>query len=65
MGRSFMFLDDNTIISEDQEYVKEFKIIEKDGVDEISKGKIIPFEGKNTEKSLIGVTKEGFVIAYS
>lgn len=56
MGRSFLFIDSDTLICEDIDYVKTYKILQQDGMLEISKGKLVNLEGKTNAKSLIGVT---------
>jgi hypothetical protein len=65
MGRSFFFIDDETLICEDIDYVKTYKILVQETMLEISKGKLINLEGKTHAKSLIGVTPNGIVLAYS
>lgn len=46
MGRSFFFIDNETLICEDIDYVKTYKILAQDGMLEISKGKVVNLEGK-------------------
>ena len=46
MGRSFLFIDNETLICEDIDYVKTYKILVQDGVLEISQGKLVNLEGK-------------------